>query len=75
MVPGFACMSAHGSVPVGLVEVDEDALAAFLLPPVRSHFVRHAPLKLPGGSDHGVADVQELTGWFNGSVDVQAAVS
>src|SRR4029077_4562191 len=42
-----------------LVVVDEDALAALLLPPVRRHLTRKPPLELPPERDRGVTYVGE----------------
>jgi len=54
-----------------MVEVQEHALTALLLPPVGGHHVRHTPPKFPGSRDHGVTDVQELMRRLDWGVDVQ----
>ena len=55
-----AVRAGHGAVAVGLVEVDEDALPALLLPPGRGDPVGHPPLQLAGRGDDGVPHVEEL---------------
>ena len=57
-----AVRRGDGAVPVGLVEVDEDPLAALLLPPGGGDLLRHTALELAGDPDDGVADVEELVG-------------
>ena len=54
-----------------MVEVQEHAITALLLPPVGGHHVRHTPPKFPGSRDHGVTDVQELMRRLDWGEDVQ----
>src|SRR5262249_57725087 len=56
-----------------LVVVDEDALAALLLPPLGRHLAREAPLELPPEGDRRVADVGERPARLDPDVDVDAA--
>ena len=58
-----------------LVVVDEDALAALLLPPLGRHLARQAPLELAPEGDRGVADVGERPARLDPDVDVDAAAS
>jgi ribosome-associated protein len=58
-----------------LVVVDEDALAALLLPPLRRHAARHAPLQLAPERDRGVAHVGERPARLDPHVDVDAAAA
>src|SRR5262249_20660313 len=55
-----------------LVVVDEDALAALLLPPLGRHLAREAPLELPPEGDRRVADVGERPARLDPDVDVDA---
>ncbi|MPM87471.1 hypothetical protein SDC9_134567 [bioreactor metagenome] len=64
-----------GAVPVGLVEVDEDPLAALLLPPGGGDQVGQPPLQFAGDADHPVADLLELVGRRDPGVDVHAPVA
>ena len=66
-----------GDRPVAqvLVVVDEDPLAALLLPPRRRHEVGHAPLERAGDADDTVPDVEELVGRLNPRVDVDPSVA
>ena len=64
-----------GAVAAGLVEVDEDALAALLLPPRRGDEVGQPPLELAGDADDAVPHVEELVGRRDPGVDVHAAVA
>ncbi len=61
-----------GAVPGGLVVVDEDALAAFLLPPLDGHPVRHPPLHLPADGDGRAPHLGEGPARFDRHEDVQA---
>ena len=67
--------AGDGAVAVGLVEVDEDAVAAFLLPPGGGDLLGHPPLEFAGGRDDGVAHVQEFLGRLDRGKDVQPAVA
>ena len=58
-----------------LVVVDEDALAALLLPPLGRHLARQAPLELAPEGDRGVADVGERPARLDPDVDVDAAAA
>ena len=70
-----AVRARHRAVAVGLVEVDEDPLAALLLPPVRRDLVGHAPLELARRGDHRVTHLEELVGRLDRAEDVDAAVA
>ena len=52
----------YRAVAVRLVEVDEDAVAAFFLPPGGGYLVGHAPLEFARRRDDGMPHVQELVG-------------
>ncbi len=58
-----------------LVVVDEDALAALLLPPLGGHLARQAPLELAPEGDRGVTDVREGPARLDPNVDVYAPAS
>ena len=58
-----------------LVVVDEDALAALLLPPLGGHLARQAALELAAEGDRGVADVGERPARLDPDVDVDAAAA
>ena len=62
-----------GAVAGGLVVVDEDALAALLLPPLDGHLVRHPALQLPADGDGGAPDLGEGPARLDRHEDVQAA--
>lgn len=65
----------RGDRPVagGLVEVDEDAFAALLLPPGGGHPVRHPAFQFPSGRDGGSADLGERPAGFDRYEDMDAA--
>ena len=65
----------HRAVAVRLVEVDEDAGAAFLLPPRGGDLLGHPALEFARGRDDGVAHVEELPGRLDRGKDVQPAVA
>src|SRR4051794_32837526 len=54
-----------GAIARILVVVDEDALAALLLPPVGRHLTRQAPLELAPKGDRGMADIRERPTWLD----------
>ena len=56
-----------------LVVVDEDPLAALLLPPARRDLIGEASLELPAEGDRRVADVGKRPPRFDPDVDVNAA--
>ena len=56
-----------------LVVVDEHALAALLLPPLRRHLARQPAFELAAERDRGVADVGEGPARLDPHVDVDAA--
>src|ERR1700733_9502735 len=56
-----------------LVVVDEDPLAAFLLPPARRDLIGEAPLELPAEGDRRVADVGKRPSRVDPDVDVNTA--
>ena len=58
-----------------LVVVDEDALAALLLPPLRRHLPGQPPLQLAPEGDRGVTDVGERPARLDADVDVHAAAA
>ena len=58
-----------------LVVVDEDALAALLLPPLRGHLAGQPPLELAPERDRRVADVGERPARLDPHVDVHAAAA
>src|SRR5699024_1132123 len=62
-----------GAVSVGLVEVHEDLVPAFLLPPGGGDQIGKFALQATGDRDHAVAHVQELIDRLDTGVDVQAA--
>ena len=62
------------AVPAVLVEVDEDPLAALLLPPGRGHAVV-ALLQLAAEADRGVPHVDELPARLDPHEDMDAAVA
>ena len=64
-----------GAVAAGLVEVDEDLLAALLLPPRGRHEVGQPALELARDADDAVTHVEELVGRRDPRVDVHAAVA
>ena len=64
-----------GAIARVLVVVDEDALAALLLPPLRRHLARQPPLELAPEGDRGVADVRERPARLDPDVDVDASAS
>lgn len=64
-----------GAITIGLVEVDEHPLAAFLLPPRRGDQLGEPALEFPCDADHGVAHVLELVGGMDAGVDVHPAVA
>src|SRR5690606_14895780 len=61
-----------GAVAGRLVVVDEDALAALLLPPLDGDLLRHPAFHLPADGDGGAADLGEGPARFDGHEDVQA---
>ena len=67
--------TCHRAVPIGLVVVDEDALASFLLPPVDGDGVGHPLLELPGGRDDRVPDMQEFADRIDRGEHVDPAVA
>ena len=66
--------TGDGAVPVVLVEVDEDPLAALLLPPGRRHPVV-TPLELATEADRRVPQFPEGPARLDAHVDVDAAVA
>ena len=58
-----------------LVVVDEDPLAALLLPPFRRHLAGQAPLELAAEGDGGVAHVGERPARLDPDVDVDPAAA
>ncbi len=58
-----------------LVVVDEDPLAALLLPPLGRHLVGEAPLELTPERDRRVADVGERPARLDPDVDVDASAA
>ena len=58
-----------------LVVVDEDPLAALLLPPLGGHLAGEAALQLASERDRGVADVGERPARLDPHVDVDAAAA
>src|ERR687891_325198 len=74
---GRACRPPRRARTVAsvLVVVDEDALAALLLPPLRRHLPRQAPLQLAAEGDRRVADVRERPARLDPDVDVDAPAS
>ena len=58
-----------------LVVVDEDPLAALLLPPLGRHAIRQAPFELAAERDRGVTDVGEGPARLDPHVDVDAAAA
>src|SRR5665647_3495038 len=63
------------AVTVGLVEVHEDLLAAFFLPPGRGDLVRHTALQLARNPDGAVAHVQDLVRGMDPRIDVHPTVT
>ena len=67
--------ASHRAVPVGLVEVNEDARAALFLPPGCCDLPRHPSLEFARRGDHRVPHVEELTCRLDRCEDMQASVA
>src|SRR3954447_18983259 len=63
------------AVPGVLVVVDEDALAALLLPPVGRDLSWQTPLELTPEGDRGVANVRERPAAFDPDIYVDTSAS
>ena len=65
----------HRAIPVGLVEVDEDALAALFFPPGCCDLLRHPSLEFTSRGDHRMAHVEKLARWLDRCKHMNAAIA